>query len=110
MKTITLCGSSKFKKEFEEVSKDLTLKRNVVMGLEFYGKSDGLLFTNDDIRVLEMIHRKKIDMSDEIFVINPDGYIGETTEKDIEYAIKKKKKVTYLENPKYSQLKLGDLI
>ena len=43
------------------------------------------------------IHKQKIDMSDEIYVINKDGYIGESLKDEIQYAIENKKKVTYLE-------------
>ena len=44
------------------------------------------------------MHKQKIDMSDEIFVINVEGYIGESTRNEIEYAKAKGKKVSYLEN------------
>jgi hypothetical protein len=46
------------------------------------------------------MHKRKIDMSDEIFVINVGGYIGESTKSEIEYAIANNKKVNYLENIK----------
>lgn len=48
--------------------------------------------------MLDDMHKRKIDMSDEIFVINVDGYIGSSTRSEIEYAIKTGKKVNYLEN------------
>ena len=44
------------------------------------------------------MHKRKIDMADEIFVINVDGYIGESTKSEIEYAKRTGKKVNYLEN------------
>ena len=47
--------------------------------------------------MLDKIHRQKIDMSDEILVINVDGYIGESTKSEIEYALKNGKAVKYLE-------------
>ena len=47
---------------------------------------------------LNLMHRQKIDMSDEIFVINKDGYIGESTKAEIEYAKLNEKKVSYLES------------
>ena len=43
------------------------------------------------------MHRQKIDLSDEIYVINVNGYIGESTKSEIEYAISNGKKVKYLE-------------
>ena len=48
--------------------------------------------------MLDHIHRKKIELSDEIFVINKDGYIGDSTRSEIEYATKLGKTVKYLEN------------
>lgn len=46
--------------------------------------------------MLDEMHKRKIDISDEICVINRDGYIGESTRSEIEYAIKTGKKVTYM--------------
>ena len=48
--------------------------------------------------MLDDMHKRKIDMSDEIFVINVNGYIGDSTKSEIEYAIKTGKKVNYLED------------
>ena len=48
--------------------------------------------------MLDDIHKRKIDMSDEIFVINVDGYIGESTRSEIEYAAAHGKSIRYLES------------
>ena len=48
--------------------------------------------------MLDDIHKRKIDMADEIFVINVDGYIGESTRSEIEYAKQNGKVINYLEN------------
>ena len=104
-KVITLCGSTKFKKEFMEVQKDLTLKGNIVISVGLFGHSgDSEVWENMDEgtltetkKMLDDMHKRKIDMADEIFVINVNGYIGESTKSEIEYAIKNKKKVNYLE-------------
>ena len=47
--------------------------------------------------MLDDMHKRKIDMADEIFVINVGGYIGSSTRSEIEYAIANEKKVNYLE-------------
>jgi len=104
-KVITLCGSTKFKNEFIKAQKDLTLKGNIVISVGLFGNSDDLDVWNDmDMDALtktkEMLgdmHKRKIDMADEIFVINVGGYIGESTKSEIEYALKNNKKVNYLE-------------
>lgn len=50
--------------------------------------------------MLDEMHKRKIDMADEIFVINVDGYIGSSTKSEIKYAEAHNKKVKYLEEPK----------
>ena len=105
-KVITLCGSTKFKDEFLKAQKDLTLKGNIVISVGLFGHSgDSEVWENMDegtlIKTKEMLddmHKRKIDMSDEIFVINVNGYIGDSTKSEIEYAIKNGKKVNYLED------------
>lgn len=86
MKVITLCGSTKFKKEFEQVNRYLTLKGNIVISLAFFEQSEGVEITKEQAALLGEIHFRKIDMSDEIFVIDVGGYIGSSTRKEIEYA------------------------
>ena len=105
-KVITLCGSTKFKDEFLKAQKDLSLKGNIVISVGLFGHSgDSEVWENMDegtlIKTKEMLddmHKRKIDMSDEIFVINVNGYIGDSTKSEIEYAIKTGKKVNYLED------------
>ncbi len=95
MKTITLCGSTRFKDQFEKANAYLTLKGNIVISLGFFEKSEGVEITPEQAELFGEIHLKKIDMSDEIFVIDVDGYIGESTRSEIDYAIKKGKVVNY---------------
>lgn len=105
-KIITLCGSTRFKDEFLKAEKNLTLKGNIVLSVGLFGHSgddevwedmaEGTLTKTKEM--LDDMHKRKIDMSDEIFVINVNGYIGESTKSEIEYATKQGKKVNYLEN------------
>ncbi|MGP1495125.1 MAG: hypothetical protein ACTTIS_07190 [Streptobacillus sp.] len=105
-KVITLCGSTKFKDEFLKAQKDLSLKGNIVISVGLFGHSgDSEVWENMDEgtitktkEMLDDMHKRKIDMSDEIFVINVNGYIGDSTKSEIEYAIKTGKKVNYLED------------
>ena len=105
-KVITLCGSTRFKKEFMEVQKDLTLNGNIVISVGLFGHSgDNEVWENMDEgtltktkEMLDDMHKCKIDMADEIFVINVGGYIGSSTKSEIEYAIPHGKKVNYLES------------
>ena len=105
-KVVTLCGSTKFKDEFLKVQKDLTLKGNIVISVGLFGHSgDNEVWENMDEgtltktkEMLDDMHKRKIDMADEIFVINVDGYIGESTKSEIEYAKANGKAISYLEN------------
>lgn len=93
-KVITLCGSVKFKDEFLAVQKRLSLEGNIVISVGFF---DNEVLVEKEVEMLKDMHKKKIDMADEIFVINKGGYIGESTRLEIEYAIKNNKKINYLE-------------
>lgn len=105
-KIVTLCGSTRFKNEFLEVQKRLTLDGNIVISVGLFGHSgDSEVWENMDEgtltktkEMLDDMHKRKIDMSDEIFVINVGGYIGDSTRSEIEYAIEHGKKVRYLED------------
>ena len=102
---ITLCGSTRFKDQFMEMQKKLTLEGNIVISVGLFGHSgDSEVWENMDEgtltktkEMLDDIHKRKIDMSDEIFVINVGGYIGDSTRAEIDYALAHGKKVRYLE-------------
>jgi len=97
-KIITLCGSTKFKEEFLEQQKRLTLEGNIVISVGLFGHSgDDEVWREKTKKMLDDMHKRKIDLADEIFVINRNGYIGSSTKSEIEYALKKDKPVVYLE-------------
>ena len=96
---ITLCGSTRFKDAFMEAQKRLTLEGNIVISVGLFGHSgDEEVWTPGTKEMLDDMHRAKIDMADEIFVINVGGYIGSSTKSEIEYAQRTGKPVKYLEN------------
>ena len=98
LKIITLCGSTKFKDEFIRVQKELTLLGYLVISVGCFGHSgDDEVWTEGTKEMLDEIHKAKIDLADEIFVINVNGYIGESTRSEIEWATALKKKIRYLE-------------
>ena len=97
-KVITLCGSTKFKDAFLKAQKDLTLQGNIVISVGLFGHSgDDEVWTEGTKAMLDDMHKRKIDMADEIFVINVGGYIGESTRSEIDYAEQNGRKVNYLE-------------
>ena len=90
---ITLCGSTRFKDEFMEAQKRLSLEGNFVISVGLFGHSgDSEVWENMDEgtftktkEMLDDMHKRKIDMADEIFVINVGGYIGDSTYSEIDY-------------------------
>jgi hypothetical protein len=97
-KIITLCGSTKFKDAFLAEQKRLTLEGNIVISVGLFGHSgDEEVWSESTKEMLDDMHKRKIDLADEIFVINVWGYIGSSTLSEIEYAINTGKSVKYLE-------------
>lgn len=97
-KVITLCGSTRFKDAFMEAQKRLTLEGNIVISVGLFGHSgDEEVWTLGVKEMLDDMHKRKIDMADEIYVINVGGYIGESTRNEIEYAKKNGRAVNYME-------------
>ena len=107
-KVVTLCGSTRFKNEFMEAQKKLTLDGKIVISVGLFGHSgdkevwesmdEGTLTKTKEM--LDDMHKRKIDMADEIFVINVGGYIGDSTRSEIEYAKRQGKTISYLEGEK----------
>ena len=95
---VTLCGSTKFKLEFMQVQKELTLQGNIVISVGLFGHSgDKEVWSEGRKEMLDDMHKRKIDMANEIFVINKNGYIGSSTKSEIEYAKSVGKDIRYLE-------------
>ncbi len=93
-KVITLCGSTRFKDEYFEAQKRLTLEGNIVISVGLFGHSgDGEVWSEGVKDMLDEMHLSKIDMADEIFVVNPGGYVGQSTSREIAYALSQGKKV-----------------
>ena len=97
MKVITICWSLKFKNEMMKVAEQLALGGNCVI-TPVYPTEDNYTRTAEQIENLKNAHFKKIDLSDAIYVINVNGYIGKSTKLEIEYAKSNKKEILYLEN------------
>ncbi len=107
-KVITLCGSTRFKDEFLRIQKKLTLDGHIVISVGLFGHSgDNEVWDVDNKEMLDDMHKSKIDMADEIFVVNVGGYIGESTQSEIEYAKSKGKTITYLEQTSFPGLRVA---
>lgn len=92
MKKITICGSAKYKNQFEYWNRKLSLEQNIVYTTCYTMKD----MSDEEKKILDKINLKKIDYSDEIFVLDIDGYVGKSTQQKILYAKKHGKKVKLL--------------
>ena len=94
---VTLCGSTRFREEFLREQKRLTLAGCIVLSVGLFGHAgDGEVWAEGTKEMLDDMHLRKIDMADEVFVVNPGGYIGESTRREIAYARQNGKSVTFL--------------
>ena len=97
-RVVCLCGSTKFKEQFIEENFHQTMAGNIVLTVGFFSHSDKKYVpTFYEKEKLDELHKRKIDLADEILVLNVGGYIGESTRSEIEYAERTGKDVRYLE-------------
>lgn len=97
-RVVVLCGSTRFKPEFEDANRRLTLDGCIVLAPGVFGHADGTHVTDEQKTALDALHFRKIDLADEVLIINPGDYIGESTRHEIEYAKRTGKPVRYLYN------------
>lgn len=103
-KIVCLCGSTRFADAFQRANFQLTIAGQIVLSIGCNTKSDSDLLalgelTEDAKTALDELHKRKIDLADEILVLNVGGYIGTSTRSEIEYARCLGKPVRFLENP-----------
>lgn len=99
---ITLCGSTRFFKLFDEMNYKLTMNNYIVLSIGCHTNHDSCLGVTEiegAKQMLDKLHKEKISMSDAILVLDSGKYIGESTRSEIEYAHDKKKKVFYYSKP-----------
>ena len=94
-KVITLCGSMKFKDDFLREQKRLTLEGNIVLAPNMFELEN---ITSNIKSMLDEMHKRKIDLADEVFVINKNSYVCSSTKSEIEYAQNLGKKINFMEN------------
>jgi hypothetical protein len=104
---VCLCGSTRFWREFQKAALSETLTGNIVLSIGAASGTDDEHFGNlpreeyDHIKdMLDRLHLRKIDLADEVLVLNVGGYIGDSTSREIIYAVKSGKKIRWLEQPK----------
>lgn len=96
---VCLCGSTRFRDEFTEANRRETMAGKIVVAPGVFAHSGDQL-SDEDKRRLDELHLRKIDMADSLLVVNPGGYIGESTRREIDHAERTGKPVDYTHNDK----------
>ena len=92
---VVLCGSTRFKTEFEAANREHTLAGHIVVAPGVFGHADGIHLDEPTKAALDELHLRKIDLADEVVVVAPGGYIGESTQREIAYAERVGKPVAF---------------
>ena len=79
---VCLCGSTRFVDELRAANRDLTFAGVIVVAP---GEADEVV-TDEQKAALDALHLRKIDLADRVLVVNPGGYVGESTSREIAYA------------------------
>jgi hypothetical protein len=86
---VCICGSTRFADEMSAANRDLTFAGVIVLAPGVFGRGAdeaGELITDEQKAALDALHLRKIDLADRVLVVNPGGYIGESTSREIAYA------------------------
>jgi hypothetical protein len=94
---VVLCGSLKFPEEWIKATERETLDGKIVLSVGCIGLDGCLGHDKDDKEKLDHLHKRKIDLADEVLVLNKNGYIGESTRSEVAYALYIGKPIRWLE-------------
>lgn len=95
---VCLCGSTRFSEAFRKANLVETLEGKIVLSIGCDFKSDDALGLPEDAKaMLDELHKRKIDLADEVLILNVGGYIGSSTMSELEYAREHNKRIRYLE-------------
>jgi len=103
-KIICLCGSTRFKEAFMQANKEETLAGKIVLSVGTFphtdsGQSPENALGEDVKKMLDELHKRKIDLADEVLILNVGGYVGQSTASKIDYAQANGKPIRWLESP-----------
>jgi hypothetical protein len=102
---VCLCGSTRFRDEFTEANCRETMLGSIVLSVGFFVHSQGsesgesMVCSSEEKIRLDWLHRRKIDLCDEVLVLNVGGYIGSSTASEIAYAKEIGRPIRYLVPP-----------
>ena len=94
MKTVTLCGSMRFEAQMQTIALELETRYGMNVLQCVYNPKKAEL-TGSDLDALAAAHYRKIDLSEAIYVVDLDGYVGESVRREIVYAEERGKEILY---------------
>ncbi len=119
-KIVCLCGSTRFWKTFQDASLKETLNGKIVLSIGSAKSADGddksfggysPINEFDEIKKrLDELHKRKIDLADEVLILNVYGYLGESTLSELEYARDHGKQIRWFETDISGRAQLGDVL
>ncbi len=92
---VCLCGSTRFKDVWLKETKELTMAGQIVLSAGGFPHADGFSLTTEEKAAVDELHKRKIDLADWVYVLSVNGYIGESTRSEIEYAEQQGKPIHY---------------
>jgi hypothetical protein len=95
---VCLCGSTKFKTAFDAANLAETLAGRIVLSVGCFMHHDQVTITDEQKIGLDDLHKRKIDLADEVLILNVGGYIGSSTNSELEYAKAHGKTIRFLES------------
>jgi hypothetical protein len=94
---VCLCGSTRFKDTFETAQRNETLAGKIVLTVGMFVHLEGIDMSGPVKQMLDSLHIHKIDLADEVLVLNVNGYVGDSTRREVLYALKKDKIIRWIE-------------
>ncbi len=95
MKIITICGSLKYQNEMIKIAETMELQGNCVLPVIYPARESKDAYTQEEFAMFDKMHKEKIKLSDAILVVNVNGYIGSSTQREIEFAKSLNKEIIY---------------
>jgi hypothetical protein len=94
---VVLCGSTRFRDAYEAAMRTETLAGKIVLTVGLFGHVEGLDMDGPVKAMLDQLHLRKIDRADEALFLNFGGYIGASTQRELDYARLHGKRIRFLE-------------
>ena len=94
---VCLCGSTRFGDAFRDALRSETLAGKIVLSVGLLGHAEGIDMNGPVKKMLDELHLRKIDLADEVLILNVGQYIGQSTARELAYAKAAGKVVRFLE-------------